>query len=175
MYKFRDYSTRSGFRFDISIIVNVAQAYYDWRIKIFAALKCLLLDSVSTVGVRGLHYKGLIPLTRASSNDIEGFGLKRVDPLEEGRNPWKSPTVALYVPLNLDVEAILMCLDSLKFPSYARNPHDGQRHSKPSKFLAWSFRTEFSQKDMSIYDFEKKRPLPFPSACRYREALPQEI
>ncbi|KAI5657059.1 hypothetical protein M9H77_25852 [Catharanthus roseus] len=38
--------------------------------------------------------------------------------------PW-SPTVALHVYLNSGVEAALMCLDSLKLPSYARNPHVG--------------------------------------------------
>ncbi|KAI5654448.1 hypothetical protein M9H77_31635 [Catharanthus roseus] len=34
-----------------------------------------------------------------------------------------SPTVALHVLLNLGVEAVLMCLDLLKLPSFARNPH----------------------------------------------------
>ncbi|KAI5663476.1 hypothetical protein M9H77_22799 [Catharanthus roseus] len=36
--------------------------------------------------------------------------------------PW-SPTVALHVSLNSGVEAALMCLDSLRLPSFARNPH----------------------------------------------------
>ncbi|KAI5667380.1 hypothetical protein M9H77_17233 [Catharanthus roseus] len=36
-----------------------------------------------------------------------------------------SPTVALHVLLNLSVEAALMCLDSLRLPSCARNPHIG--------------------------------------------------
>ncbi|KAI5666204.1 hypothetical protein M9H77_16057 [Catharanthus roseus] len=38
--------------------------------------------------------------------------------------PW-SPTVALHILLNLGVEAALMCLDSLRLPSCARNPHIG--------------------------------------------------
>ncbi|KAI5677122.1 hypothetical protein M9H77_08072 [Catharanthus roseus] len=50
-----------------------------------------------------------------------------------------SPTIALHVLLNSDVEAALMCVDSIRLPGCARTPHDGQRHSKPLKFLAWSF------------------------------------
>ncbi|KAI5669270.1 hypothetical protein M9H77_19123 [Catharanthus roseus] len=38
--------------------------------------------------------------------------------------PW-SPTVALDVSLNLGVEAVLICLDLLRFPSCAPNPHVG--------------------------------------------------
>ncbi|KAI5648867.1 hypothetical protein M9H77_34872 [Catharanthus roseus] len=34
-----------------------------------------------------------------------------------------SPTVALCISLHSSVEAALMCLDSLRLPSYARNPH----------------------------------------------------
>ncbi|KAI5682390.1 hypothetical protein M9H77_03618 [Catharanthus roseus] len=41
-----------------------------------------------------------------------------------GLCPW-SPTVALHVLLNLGVEAALMCLDSLRLRSCARNPHVG--------------------------------------------------
>ncbi|KAI5675342.1 hypothetical protein M9H77_06292 [Catharanthus roseus] len=42
--------------------------------------------------------------------------------LGSGLCPW-SPTVALYVSLNSDVEVVLMCLDSLRLPSCTRNPH----------------------------------------------------
>ncbi|KAI5667539.1 hypothetical protein M9H77_17392 [Catharanthus roseus] len=38
--------------------------------------------------------------------------------------PW-SPTAALHVSLNSGVEVALMCLDLLRLPSYARNPHVG--------------------------------------------------
>ncbi|KAI5667526.1 hypothetical protein M9H77_17379 [Catharanthus roseus] len=38
--------------------------------------------------------------------------------------PW-SPTVALHVLLNLGIETALMCLDSLRLPNCARNPHVG--------------------------------------------------
>ncbi|KAI5680570.1 hypothetical protein M9H77_01797 [Catharanthus roseus] len=34
--------------------------------------------------VRGLHCTWLVPRTRASSNDVDGFFTLRVDPLEEG-------------------------------------------------------------------------------------------
>ncbi|KAI5654449.1 hypothetical protein M9H77_31636 [Catharanthus roseus] len=37
-----------------------------------------------------------------------------------------SPTVALHVLLNLGVEAVLMCFDSLRLPSCARNPYAGR-------------------------------------------------
>ncbi|KAI5682248.1 hypothetical protein M9H77_03476 [Catharanthus roseus] len=43
---------------------------------------------------------------------VKGFGLC----------PW-SPTIALHVLLNLGVEAALMCHDSLRLSSCARNPH----------------------------------------------------
>ncbi|KAI5681608.1 hypothetical protein M9H77_02836 [Catharanthus roseus] len=132
--------------------------------------------------VSRLHCTWLVPRTKASSNDVDGFLTLRVDPLEDGRStlrawpnrylrghrimlcggtvayavvcnralvrylagidyevpelssdglvlgsrlcPW-SPTVALHVLLNLGVEAALMCLDLLKLPSCARNPHIG--------------------------------------------------
>ncbi|KAI5672342.1 hypothetical protein M9H77_12706 [Catharanthus roseus] len=41
-----------------------------------------------------------------------------------GHCPW-SRTIALYVLLNSGVEATLMCLDSLRLPSYVRTPHVG--------------------------------------------------
>ncbi|KAI5663092.1 hypothetical protein M9H77_22415 [Catharanthus roseus] len=84
--------------------------------------------------VRGLHCTWLVPYTRASSNDVDDFRLGSVDPLEEGRSTVEG------------VEAALMCLDSLRLPSCARNPHaglgisvvqltqDSQRHSKQLKF-----------------------------------------
>ncbi|KAI5650354.1 hypothetical protein M9H77_36359 [Catharanthus roseus] len=125
--------------------------------------------------VSGLHCTWLVPRTRASSDDVDGFLTLRVDPLEEGRStlrawpnldmgvrlfvimhsygvwlvltakcrnlvsmasfwgsglcPWSptvalhSPTVALHVLLNLGIEAAVMCLDLLRLPSCARNPH----------------------------------------------------
>ncbi|KAI5658961.1 hypothetical protein M9H77_27754 [Catharanthus roseus] len=48
--------------------------------------------------------------------------------------PW-SPTVTLHVLLNLGVEATLMCLDSLRLPIYARNPHLGSSISINSGHL----------------------------------------
>ncbi|KAI5662293.1 hypothetical protein M9H77_21616 [Catharanthus roseus] len=44
--------------------------------------------------------------------------------LGSGLCPW-SPTVALHVSLNSGVEAVLMCLDSLRLLSCAQNPHVG--------------------------------------------------
>ncbi|KAI5661181.1 hypothetical protein M9H77_20504 [Catharanthus roseus] len=96
--------------------------------------------------VRGLHCTWLVPHTKASSDDVDSFRLGRVDLLEERRNTVKG------------VEAMLICLDSLKLPKCARTPHvgssisgvkhsrfsisyfflrltqDGQRYSKPLKF-----------------------------------------
>ncbi|KAI5675514.1 hypothetical protein M9H77_06464 [Catharanthus roseus] len=57
--------------------------------------------------VSGLHCTWLVPHTRASSDDVDELFTLRVDTLEEGRS----------------TEAALMCLDSLKLPSCARNPH----------------------------------------------------
>ncbi|KAI5667262.1 hypothetical protein M9H77_17115 [Catharanthus roseus] len=131
--------------------------------------------------VSGLHCTWLVPHTRTSSDDVDGFLTLREDPVEEGcstlrawpnrcprslkpvltndmgvrlfviersygvrlvlgtrcRNlvlmasfwgsrlcPW-SPTVALHVLLNLGIKVALMCLDSLRLPSYAQNPHVG--------------------------------------------------
>ncbi|KAI5663957.1 hypothetical protein M9H77_23280 [Catharanthus roseus] len=49
--------------------------------------------------------------------------------LASGLCPW-SPTVALHVSLNSGVEVALMCLDSLRLPSCARNPHfTAERHA----------------------------------------------
>ncbi|KAI5669245.1 hypothetical protein M9H77_19098 [Catharanthus roseus] len=42
--------------------------------------------------------------------------------LGSGPCPW-SLTVALHVSLNLGVEAVVMCLHSLRLPSCSRNPH----------------------------------------------------
>ncbi|KAI5669316.1 hypothetical protein M9H77_19169 [Catharanthus roseus] len=38
--------------------------------------------------VSGLHRTWLVPGTRASFDDVDGFLTLRVDPLEEGRGPW---------------------------------------------------------------------------------------
>ncbi|KAI5681398.1 hypothetical protein M9H77_02625 [Catharanthus roseus] len=84
--------------------------------------------------VRGLHYTWLVPRARASSDALVWFlaGITYEMP-ELGSNDlvmgselclW-SPTVALNVLLNLGVEAALMCLDWLRLPSCARNPHVG--------------------------------------------------
>ncbi|KAI5664834.1 hypothetical protein M9H77_24157 [Catharanthus roseus] len=126
-------------------------------------------------GFSRLHCTWLVPRTRASFDDVDGFLTLRVDPLEEGRStlrawpkppvltsdmgvrlfviersygvwlvlttrcqnlvpmdsfwgsrlcPW-NPSVAFHVLLNLGVEAALMCLDSLRLPSCARNPDVG--------------------------------------------------
>ncbi|KAI5667313.1 hypothetical protein M9H77_17166 [Catharanthus roseus] len=82
-----------------------------------------------------------------------------------------SPNMSLHVSLNSGVEAALMCLDLLRIPSCARNPHvafaltfsiscfllrltrDIQRHGTLLKFWAWSFGYIFPWKDMIVFVF----------------------
>ncbi|KAI5674267.1 hypothetical protein M9H77_14631 [Catharanthus roseus] len=86
--------------------------------------------------VSGLHCTWLVPRTRASSDDVDGFLTLRVDPLEEGRRSRRvcpnrvGHLVESQEGLKTEVgpkaelvEAVLMCLDSLRLPSCARNPH----------------------------------------------------
>ncbi|KAI5677396.1 hypothetical protein M9H77_08346 [Catharanthus roseus] len=143
--------------------------------------------------VSGLHCTWLVPCTRSSFGDVDGFLTLRVHPLEEGHSTLRawanrylrghrvmlcrgtpdvftyymgmrlfvnralvwclagvdyempelgsgdmvigsrlclwSPTIALHVCLSLGVEAALICLDSLRLPSCARNPPVGSRIS----------------------------------------------
>ncbi|KAI5667756.1 hypothetical protein M9H77_17609 [Catharanthus roseus] len=79
--------------------------------------------------VSGSHCKWLVPRTRASSDDVDGFSTLRVDPLKEGRSTWRAwPNQYLrghriILCGGTGVEAALMCLDSLRLSSCARNPH----------------------------------------------------
>ncbi|KAI5654905.1 hypothetical protein M9H77_32092 [Catharanthus roseus] len=82
--------------------------------------------------VSGLHCTWLVPRTKASSDDVDGFLTLRVDPLEEGRSTLRAwpnrgesqEGLKTEVGPRADlVEAALMCLDSLRLPSCARNPH----------------------------------------------------
>ncbi|KAI5677534.1 hypothetical protein M9H77_08484 [Catharanthus roseus] len=61
------------------------------------------------------------------------FRLERVDQLEEGCRPRRVLTIALHVLLNWGVEAALMCLDSLRLPSCARNPHCREARRYPTQ------------------------------------------
>ncbi|KAI5675187.1 hypothetical protein M9H77_06137 [Catharanthus roseus] len=56
--------------------------------------------------------------------------------MRSGLCPW-GPIVALHVLLNSSIEAALMCLDSLRFPSCARNPHVGSNISVVKINLGW--------------------------------------
>ncbi|KAI5668268.1 hypothetical protein M9H77_18121 [Catharanthus roseus] len=74
--------------------------------------------------VSGLHCTWLLPRTRASSDDVDGFLTLRVDPLEAGRSTWRAwPNQYLRGHRIMLCKAALMCLDSLKLSSCARNPH----------------------------------------------------
>ncbi|KAI5657692.1 hypothetical protein M9H77_26485 [Catharanthus roseus] len=84
--------------------------------------------------ISGLHCTWLDLRTRASSDNMDGFLTLMVDPLEEGRRPgrvWPNRyLVESQEGLETEVgpkadlvEAALMCLDSLKLPNCARNPH----------------------------------------------------
>ncbi|KAI5683170.1 hypothetical protein M9H77_04398 [Catharanthus roseus] len=84
--------------------------------------------------VRGLHCTWLVPLRLFGDQapvwysvgiDYEMPELDFDDlVLGSGLCPW-SPTIALHISLNSGVEAALICLDSLRLPSRARNPHVG--------------------------------------------------
>ncbi|KAI5650250.1 hypothetical protein M9H77_36255 [Catharanthus roseus] len=78
--------------------------------------------------VSGLHCTWLVLRTRASSDDVDGFLFLRVDPLEEGRStlrawPISQEGLKTEVGPRADLVASLMCLDSLRLPDCARNPH----------------------------------------------------
>ncbi|KAI5650851.1 hypothetical protein M9H77_36856 [Catharanthus roseus] len=68
--------------------------------------------------VKGLHCTWLVPRTRASSDDVDGFFTQRVDPLEEGRSTLRA------------------------WPNQLTQ--DGQRYNKPLKFYAWDFGSSLS-------------------------------
>ncbi|KAI5653769.1 hypothetical protein M9H77_30956 [Catharanthus roseus] len=57
-----------------------------------APYRCCLLktDYYLNGRVSGLHCMWLVPHTRASSDDVDGFLTLRVDPLEEGRSIWRA-------------------------------------------------------------------------------------
>ncbi|KAI5664180.1 hypothetical protein M9H77_23503 [Catharanthus roseus] len=76
--------------------------------------------------VSGLHCTWLVPHTRASSDDVDWFLTLRVDPLEERRSTlraWPNRYLRGHRIMLCGVEAALMCLNSLRLPSCARNPH----------------------------------------------------
>ncbi|KAI5675395.1 hypothetical protein M9H77_06345 [Catharanthus roseus] len=83
--------------------------------------------------VSRLHCTWIVPRTKSSSDDVDGFLTLRVDPLEEGRSTlraWPNYLVESQEGLETEVgprvdlvEGALMCLDSLRLPSCARNPH----------------------------------------------------
>ncbi|KAI5661639.1 hypothetical protein M9H77_20962 [Catharanthus roseus] len=61
--------------------------------------------------VSGLHCTWLVPRTRASSDDVDGFLTLRVDPLEEGCNTLRAwPNRAV-----VSNRALIWCLASIEY------------------------------------------------------------
>ncbi|KAI5668781.1 hypothetical protein M9H77_18634 [Catharanthus roseus] len=91
-------------------------------------------DDLVFGSIRGLHCTWLVSHTSTSSNGLIWYFVGTDYKMPElcsddlvrgsGLCPW-SPTFVLHVLLNLGVEAALMCLDSLRLSSCARNPHVG--------------------------------------------------
>ncbi|KAI5666756.1 hypothetical protein M9H77_16609 [Catharanthus roseus] len=78
--------------------------------------------------VSGLHYTWLVPCTRASSDDVDGFLTLRVDPLKEGRSTLRArpnlltqdnqrhnkplnDTKELHVPYKMDTFIIVVTIE----------------------------------------------------------------
>ncbi|KAI5667810.1 hypothetical protein M9H77_17663 [Catharanthus roseus] len=134
------------------IIVTSAQACVNWQMGIFA-IDLNLFRWLSKWPFGWIHLKrGVVPggfgpisiyVDIASCSTYSCYGNRALvwclagidyempelfsDDLVMGSElcPW-SPTVALHIHLNSGVEAVMMCLDSLRLPSYARTPHVGQ-------------------------------------------------
>ncbi|KAI5677337.1 hypothetical protein M9H77_08287 [Catharanthus roseus] len=78
--------------------------------------------------VSRLHCTWLVPRTKASSDDVDGFLTLRVDPLEEGYS-----TLRAWPNQYLRGHGIMLCGGT-----------DGQGYNKPLKVLAWSFGSSLS-------------------------------
>ncbi|KAI5668045.1 hypothetical protein M9H77_17898 [Catharanthus roseus] len=61
-----------------------------------------------------------------------------------------SPTVALHVLLNFSVEAALMCLDLLRLPSCAQNPHVGSSISVDKHYFKETTQAEIHMDSLSV-------------------------
>ncbi|KAI5666216.1 hypothetical protein M9H77_16069 [Catharanthus roseus] len=125
--------------------------------------------------VIGLHCTWLVPHTRASSDDVDGFLILKVDPLEEGRRPrrvwpnwstWRQSGGARHRGWSQGrPDAALMCLDSLRLPSCAQNPHVGG-------IRASRFDTRRTYREGTLVD-EPSRTTSSSSSYSLREIVPE--
>ncbi|KAI5676674.1 hypothetical protein M9H77_07624 [Catharanthus roseus] len=75
--------------------------------------------------IRGFYCTWLVPCTRASSDGMDVSDSGEWIHLKRGVDRGGCSLIGLrgYYIMLCGVEAVLMCLDSLRFHSYARNPH----------------------------------------------------
>ncbi|KAI5648764.1 hypothetical protein M9H77_34769 [Catharanthus roseus] len=100
-----------------STVEGVAQSFY------VDTVSCSAVGRPPLLGERLFGKQALVWCLPGIDYEMPKFDS---DDLVVGSGPCPSnPTVALFFSLHSGIEATLMCLDSLRLPSCARNPHVG--------------------------------------------------